>query len=149
MSKKITEGIVSSKVSPNGTHVVISTVSGNTIVVPKADWVSGSETITYMVHSKGDTFTASKDSSRTKGTAMDKDQLAAYCKKYDVTPEVAKDEPLYFKGEVVPRTADSLQLDSFGTFAALSGSMTGQLQALEMQIKQAQLAKELKLLQAA
>ena len=127
---KITEGIVSSKVSPTGTHRIVTTVSGKTITMPKADWVEGSETISYMVHSKGDTFVASKDSSRTKGTVLGKD-----------CPAGKEDEPLYFKGDSVSRIADSLQFDSFGTYSALSAANKGAIEALELEIKQLQVAK--------
>jgi len=48
--------------------------------------------IVLTMHEVGDTFVAAADSRRTKGEVMGKD-----------CPEGQEDEPLYFKGDTVPR----------------------------------------------
>lgn len=121
---KTTEGIVSHKVSGKGTHVVITTMSGRTVTIPKAQWVEGSETITVIEHKKGDTFVAARDSSRTKGAV-----LGEKC------PKGKEDEALYFLGEAVTRLEDSFQFEAFGTFDALIKSLEAQSKMLEVQAK--------------
>ena len=49
--------------------------------------------LNLTMHEVGDTFEAARDSRRTKGEVMGKD-----------CPAGKEDEPLYFKGDVVPRT---------------------------------------------
>jgi hypothetical protein len=61
-----------------------------------SDLVSESHNeIVLTLHEVGDTFVAAAPSSRTKGEVMGKD-----------CPEGLEDEPLYLKGDVVPRTKE-------------------------------------------
>lgn len=86
-------------VSESGNELVV-TSSGNNIWVAK-DAIKG-KFVTYKVHEKGETFTAAKDSKRTKGEV-----LGADC------PEGLENQPLYLKGEQVIRKTGSVEFVGF------------------------------------
>lgn len=98
ITEKYTLGVdkkTGANVAANG-NILLVTASGKNIWAPK-DAKQGAE-VTYKVHEKGDTFVAAKDSARTKGEV-----LGAEC------PAGKEDEPLYFKGDTVSRTAESVE----------------------------------------
>lgn len=86
-------------VAANGNSCAV-TESGINVWFPK-DAVLGAE-ITYKVHEKGDSFTALRDSARTKGAVLGEE-----------CPKGVEDEPLYFKGDIVSRTQESIEFVGF------------------------------------
>ena len=95
-----------SVVAKNGNMCAV-TEEGINVWFPKGAKL-GAE-ITYKVHEKGDKFTAVRDSSRTKGQVME-----------DKCPQGKEDEPLYFKGEEVSRTIESVEFVGFAGEPVLS-----------------------------
>jgi hypothetical protein len=93
-------------VAVNGNSCAV-TESGVNVWFPKATQL-GRE-ITYKVHEKGDSFVAVKDSSRTKGQVLGSD-----------CPEGKEDEPLYYKGDTVSRTQESVEFVGFAGEKLLS-----------------------------
>lgn len=83
----------------NGNILVVS-ASGRNIWAPKA--VKLGAEVTYKVHEVGDTFVAIADSRRTKGEVMG-----------EQCPAGKEDEPLYFKGDKVTRTQESVEFVGF------------------------------------
>ena len=96
----------SSVVAKNGNMCAV-TESGINVWFPKATKL-GAE-ITYKIHEKGDTFVAIKDSRRTKGEVLGTD-----------CPKGQEDEPLYFEGDTVARTAESVEFVGFAGEPILS-----------------------------
>ncbi len=86
-------------VAKNGNMCAV-TENGINVWFPK-DATRGSE-ITYKLHEKGDSFVASKDSSRTKGEV-----LGTEC------PAGKEDEPLYNEGDTVSRTVETVEFVGF------------------------------------
>lgn len=86
-------------VAKNGNMCAV-TESGVNVWYPKGARL-GKE-ITYKVHEKGDSFIATKDSSRTKGEV-----LGAEC------PAGKEDEPLFIEGDTVSRTSESVEFVGF------------------------------------
>lgn len=86
-------------VAKNGNLCAVTT-EGVNVWFPKGAKLGAK--ITYKLHEKGDTFVAVKDSSRTKGQV-----LGEQC------PKGKEDEPLYFKGDTVSRTAESVEFVGF------------------------------------
>lgn len=114
-------GNVSAK--SNGNLLAI-TASGDNVWFPKEQ--KQEDFITYKVHEKGDSFTATRDSSRTKGAVLGIDALlkmvdAKATKVEDLEEkqaeklEALKDEPLYLSGEKVTRLADTVEFVGFTT----------------------------------
>ena len=93
-------------VAVNGNSCAV-TESGVNVWYPKATQIG--EKITYKVHEKGDSFVAVKDSSRTKGQVLGSD-----------CPEGKEDEPLYYKGDTVSRTQESVEFVGFAGEKLLS-----------------------------
>lgn len=93
-------------IAKNGNMCAV-TESGVNVWFPKG--AKTTDQITYKTHEKGDSFTAIADSKRTKGQV-----LGADC------PQGQEDEPLYYKGDVVSRTAESVEFVGFAGEAKLS-----------------------------
>jgi hypothetical protein len=93
-------------IAKNGNMCAV-TEEGTNVWFPKGAKL-GAE-ITYKVHEKGDTFVAVRDSNRTKGEVLGED-----------CPKGKEDEPLYYKGDTVSRTQDSVEFVGFAGEPVLS-----------------------------
>lgn len=100
--QSITEAIVGKKLSQTGSHWVLTTNTGKTLTVAKADYVEGSNLVTYEVNKAGDTFVASRNSKRVHPEGHEK-----------------AGQPIYNEGETVTRTQMSLQVVGFENAGSL------------------------------
>lgn len=105
----ITEAIVGKKLSQTGSHYVLATNTGKTLTVAKADWVEGSNLVTYEVNKAGDTFVASRNSTRVFPALLED----------GVTAHPKAGQPLYLQGETVTRTQTSFNVTGFENAGSL------------------------------